>query len=126
MPTVLEVRQVAKNRLCWHESIDGKTHETLVEVNALASGQCGFAWKSISGPKHWGTIQFEAQAHVGTTLIQVQMEYVPEPGSPTAQALAKKVEGDLRSFKRFVEAEQKKKSSQRTSVHRSDTSTADR
>jgi hypothetical protein len=44
----------------------------------------------------------------GVTLVQVEMEYLPEPGSPTAQALGEKVDGDLAAFKRFVESQQKK------------------
>jgi uncharacterized membrane protein len=109
MDTVLEVRQTAKNQLCWLESIDGKDIQTLVEVGEVATNESGFSWKSLSGPKHWGSIHFEPKTH-GVTLISVEMEYVPEAGSPTAQSLGEKVEGDLQAFKRFVENQQKKDS----------------
>jgi uncharacterized membrane protein len=118
MDTVLEVRQTAKNQLCWHERIDGKEIQTLVEVGDVASNESGFSWKSLSGPKHWGSIRFQAQAR-GVTLINVEMEYLPEAGSPTAQAFAEKVEGDLGAFKKFVEGQQNREILESTSVHES-------
>jgi uncharacterized membrane protein len=122
MDTVLEVRQMAKNQLCWHERIDGKEYQTLVEVDVLSGEKCGFAWKSLSGPRHWGSIHFEAQAR-GVTLINVEMDYVPETGSPTAQAVGEKVAGDLGAFKRFVENQQKKEPLEQSAVEESKCST---
>jgi uncharacterized membrane protein len=108
---------MANNQFCWHERIDGKEYETLDEVSG---DECGFAWKSLSGSKHWGSIHFEAQAR-GVTLINVEMEYVPEAGSPAAQAMEEKVEGDLAAFKRFVENQQKKKPLEQSAFEESNT-----
>jgi uncharacterized membrane protein len=105
MDTMLEMKQMAKNQLCWVEIIDGQEFQTLVEISALSSGQCGFSWRTLSGPNPWGSIHFEARAR-GTTEVRVMMECLPEAGSPSPEAFEEKVEIDLAAFKKFVESSQ--------------------
>jgi uncharacterized membrane protein len=45
MDTVLEVKQMAKNQLCWVENIDGQEFQTLVENSAFSC--------NIPEPNHW-------------------------------------------------------------------------
>jgi hypothetical protein len=94
MDTVLEVMQMAKNQICWVETIDGQEFQTLVETK----------YSSVfPGPNHWGSIYFEARPR-GTTEVRVMMECMPEAGSPSPEAFGDKVERDLAAFKKFVES----------------------
>jgi hypothetical protein len=72
MDTVLEVKQMGKNQICWVETIDEQEFQTLVEIDYSSD---------FPESNHWGSIHFEARAR-GTTEVRVMMECMPELGSP--------------------------------------------
>lgn len=102
------VRQVTVrgNESTWRIMIDRRPLEFTAVTSQLISNQA-IGWKSTSGPKHSGRINF---ARLGNdTLVHVTMNYAPPLGrlgrllAPVTDHLESKIEEALRDFKRSLE-----------------------
>lgn len=93
------------NRSHWAVNIDGKRFDWDAETTQEIEGQA-IGWKSISGPKHTGRINF---AELGNdTLVHVVINYQPPMGfgnlfSPAGGHLENYIEQALRDFKAALE-----------------------
>lgn len=99
------------NRSHWVVTIDGKNYEWDAELEQVISNQA-IGWKSLSGPKHTGRINFSPIAN--DTLVHVVMNYAPPLGrlsqalSPVSEYLEDVIERVLRDFKAGIEAQSRK------------------
>jgi len=94
------------DRSTWIVEIDGRPFEFEAVISQLVPNQA-IGWKSVSGPKHSGRINF---ARLGNdTLVHVTMNYAPPLGrfgrllAPLTDHLESQIEEALRDFKRSVE-----------------------
>jgi uncharacterized membrane protein len=92
----------------WRVWIDGKEFSFDAETTQFLPNQA-IGWKSVSGPKHSGRINF---ARLGNdTLVHVAMNYAPPLGrfgrllAPITDHLESYIEFALRDFKRALEGE---------------------
>lgn len=89
----------------WAVNIDGKAFEWDAETTQDIEGQA-IGWKSLSGPKHTGRINF---AELGNdTLVHVVINYQPPMGlgtlfTPAGARLERYIEQALRDFKSSLE-----------------------
>ena len=90
----------------WVVVVDGKAFEFDAETVQVIPNQA-IGWKSITGPKHSGRINF---ARLGDdTLVHISMNYAPPLGvfarllTPMTDHLESQVELALRDFKRALE-----------------------
>jgi uncharacterized membrane protein len=90
----------------WTMEIDGRPFGFQAVTSQLIPNQA-IGWKSVSGPKHSGRINF---AKLGKdTLVHVSMNYAPPLGrfgrllSPITDHLESQIEEALRDFKRSLE-----------------------
>jgi len=97
---------VRGNESTWRMEIDGRPFEFDAVTSQLIPNQA-IGWKSVSGPKHSGRINF---ARLGNdTLVHVTMNYAPPLGhlgrllAPVTDHLESKIEEALRDFKRSLE-----------------------
>jgi uncharacterized membrane protein len=106
MEGVKEVRQLDDKRLHWHAEIAGKDEQW----DAIITEQepdMRIAWTSMSGAKNAGVVTFH-RIDDGVTRVALQLDYEPEGVVENVGAalgfLDKRVEGDLKRFKEFIEA----------------------
>jgi len=90
----------------WRVWIDGKEFKFDAETTQFLPNEA-IGWKSVSGPKHSGRINF---AHLGKdTLVHVAMNYAPPLGrfgrllAPITDHLESYIEFALRAFKHSLE-----------------------
>ena len=90
----------------WRMQLDGRPFEFNAVTSQIVPNQA-IGWKSISGPKHSGRINF---ARLGSdTLVHVTMNYAPPLGrfgrllAPVTDHLESKIDEALREFKRSLE-----------------------
>jgi uncharacterized membrane protein len=89
----------------WAVNIDGKRFDWDAETTQEIEGQA-IGWKSISGPKHTGRINFAELG--GDTLVHVVINYQPPMGlgtlfTPAGAHLEQYLEQALRDFKSALE-----------------------
>ncbi|SPA30974.1 SRPBCC family protein [Cupriavidus taiwanensis] len=106
MEGVEEVRQLDDRRLHWRAEIGGKQKEWDAEITQNVPDQC-IAWRSVAGAENSGQVNF-SPLDAGATRVSVRMNYetegVVEAVGDAAGVLKRKVEGDLKRFKEFIEA----------------------
>ncbi|NUO85653.1 MAG: SRPBCC family protein [Cupriavidus sp.] len=106
MEGVEEVRQIDDRRLHWRAEIGGKRKEWDAEITQNIADQC-IAWRSVAGAENSGQVNF-SPLDAGATRVSVRMNYetegVVEAVGDAAGVLKRKVEGDLKRFKEFIEA----------------------
>jgi uncharacterized membrane protein len=106
---MIEDVQVRGNRSHWVGRIDGRRIEWDAELTQRVENRA-LAWKSVSGPKHTGRIDFSSIGN--DTLVHVVMNYAPPMGS-IGSSLAERsgvsdiveaqIEQALRDFKAALE-----------------------
>jgi uncharacterized membrane protein len=106
MEGVEEVRQLDDKRLHWKASIGGKAKEWDAEIfQQIPDRQIG--WRSLSGAKNSGMVQFEPVGP-NRTRVNLVINYVPEGAMENVGdaigVVSRRVEGDLERFKEFIEA----------------------
>ena len=106
MEGVQEIRQIDDTRTHWVTSIAGVTREfdaTITEQNPDER----VAWRSDEGPDHAGVITFHRLDDT-TTRVTAQMDIDPEGFAENAAdklgILDRRVKGDMRRFKEFIES----------------------
>jgi uncharacterized membrane protein len=106
MEGVKQVKQLDDKRLHWRAEIGGKDEDWNAEITEQLPDE-RVAWTSTSGAKNAGVVTFHRLGE-DKTRITLQMEYEPEgPVENVGSALGvvdRRVEGDLKRFKEFIEA----------------------
>ena len=105
MEGVKEVHQQGDERLYWHADVGGKDKEWYARITRQVPDEV-IAWESEGGANNAGTIIFKPLSAERTEL-EVHMQYETEDfGEAVGGALgflSRKVDGDLRHFKQFIE-----------------------
>jgi uncharacterized membrane protein len=106
MEGVQEVRQLTDTRTHWKTRIAGATREFDAEIVDQQPDQ-RIAWRSVQGPNQSGVVTFQP---VGTdrTRVALTMEFTPsdttEKIGDATKMVDRRVEGDLKRFKEFIES----------------------
>ncbi len=108
MEGVEQVKQLDDKRLLWRAKIGGKEEEW----NAVISEQAPdkrISWHSTSGAENAGVVTFQSLGN-DTTRVNLQLNYDPEGvienTGDKLGLVSRRVEGDLRRFKDFIESRQ--------------------
>jgi uncharacterized membrane protein len=106
MEGVKEVKQLDDKSLHWKAEIAGKSEEWNAEITEQIPDQ-RIAWRSTSGAKNSGEVNFSAQGANQTEVI-LEVEYGPEGMVENLGDLvglvSARILGDLNRFKDFIEA----------------------
>ena len=106
MEGVLEVQQLDQDRLFWRAEVGGVTKEWYARIAKQVPDQT-IAWHSESGVEAGGEVMFRPIDHGGTE-ITLNMSYEPEDIVESVGDklgfLSRRVEGDLKRFKEFIES----------------------
>jgi uncharacterized membrane protein len=107
MEGIEEVRQRDDRHLHWRATIAGKTEEWDAEITEQIPNK-RIAWRSESGAHNAGVVTFHRLSD-DRSRVMLQLEYAPERMAERVGSalgvVSGRVEGDLRRFKDFVEAE---------------------
>jgi uncharacterized membrane protein len=106
MDGIKEVQQVDDGRLRWVAEVGGERKEWFARITRQVPDQV-VAWESESGAPNSGLVSFHADGD-DKTEIEVHIDYEPadikeEAGSALGIA-SRRVEGDLKRFKEFIES----------------------
>ena len=105
MEGVEQVKQISDKRLHWKANIAGKEEEWDAEITEQIPDQ-RIAWTSKGGAMNAGLVMFSPLSDA-TSKLTLQMEYVPsgaiEKTGDAMGLVTKRVEGDLKRFKDFIE-----------------------
>ena len=106
MEGVDEVRQIDDTHTHWVTSIAGVTREFDATITEQRPDE-RVAWRSDDGPQHAGVITFDRLDDT-TTRVTAQMDIDPdgfvENAADKLGILDRRVKGDLRRFKEFIES----------------------
>ncbi len=106
MEGVQEVRQLDDRHLHWVAEFGGSRHEWDAEIVEQHPEE-RVAWRNVDGKENAGVVTFH-KIDDGTTRVAVQMDFVPEGlREKVGNALGvpeRRVQGDLRRFKDFIES----------------------
>ena len=105
MEGVDEIQQIGDTLTHWRTSIGGVTREFDAAITEQHPDE-RVAWKSVSGPVHAGVVTFH-RLDDATTRVTAQMEIDPEgfveKTADKIGVLDRRVKGDMRRFKDFIE-----------------------
>lgn len=105
MEGVKEVRQIDDQHLHWHAEIGGKEQTWQAQITAQIPDQ-RIAWRSMAGEENAGVVTFH-RIDDNTTRVTLQIDYNPKGFAESiGDALGfmdRRVEGDLKRFKDFIE-----------------------
>jgi uncharacterized membrane protein len=105
MDGVKEVIQLDEKTLRWHASVAGKDEEWEAEITEQHPNTV-IAWHSTTGAPNAGVVRFEPS---GTSKSRVSLEISYEPRDAVEKVgdalgvLERRVDGDLKRFKEFIE-----------------------
>ncbi len=102
---VKEVKQLDDKSLHWKAEIAGKSEEWNAGITEQIPDQ-RIAWRSTSGAKNAGAINFSAQS-ANPTELRLEVEYEPEGMvenlGDMLGLVSARINGDLNRFKDFIE-----------------------
>lgn len=105
MEGVEEVHQIDDTHLHWKVKAAGAEREFDAVITEQRPDE-RVAWKSTEGPAHSGVVTFRRLSE-GRTRVTTQMEWQPQGLAEKAGALLgaddRRVKGDLKRFKSFIE-----------------------
>jgi len=105
MEGVQEVRQLDDKHLHWVAAVGGKKKEWDAEIVEQIPDE-RIAWRSTSGVPNAGVVYFRLKDQ-NHTLVTLQMNYEPEGAVERAGdalgLLSRRVEGDLKRFRDFIQ-----------------------
>lgn len=120
MEGVESVQQLDDKRLHWKANIGGKNVEWFAEISEQRPEEI-IEWRSISGTKNIGSVEFTPLESGDRTLVSLNLSYEPEGVvEKTADALgfvSSKVQGDLNRFKEFIEKRHHETGAWRGEIH---------
>jgi uncharacterized membrane protein len=120
MESVKEVRQINNQLLLWRAEIAGKQEEWYADISEQTPDQ-RIAWHSTTGAQNAGVVTFH-YIDDNTTRIMLQVEYDPEGIVETVGDklgfVSRRVEGDLKRFKEFIESRGQETGAWRGSIER--------
>ncbi len=106
MEGVEEVRQLDDRHLHWVAEFGGSRHEWDAEIVEQHPEE-RVAWRNVDGKENAGVVTFH-KIDDATTRVAVQLDFVPEGlREKVGDALGvpeRRVQGDLRRFKEFIES----------------------
>jgi uncharacterized membrane protein len=106
MEGVKSVSQLDDKRLHWHAEIAGKDEQWDAKITEQRPDE-RVAWTSTTGAKNAGVVTFH-RIDDSTTRVTLQLDYEPEGVvENVGSALGfvdRRVEGDLKRFKEFIES----------------------
>jgi uncharacterized membrane protein len=105
MEGVEEVRQLDDKRLHWRAKVAGREEEWDAEITEQLPDE-RVAWRSTSGAENAGVVTFH-HIDANTTRVMLQLEYDPqgvvENVGDALGVVSRRVAGDLKRFKEFIE-----------------------
>ncbi len=105
MEGVEEVRQVNDKRLEWRARIAGKSETWTADITEQTPDRA-IAWRSTSGAENSGRVTF-TPVDPTTTRVMVEIGYDPkgvvEKTGDAMGVIDRRVAGDLKRFKQFIE-----------------------
>jgi uncharacterized membrane protein len=106
MEGVEEVHQITDTRTHWKTKVAGTTREFDAEIVAQEPDQ-RIAWQTVQGPNQGGLVTFQP-AGADRTRVALTMEFTPEGTAEkigdATNMVERRVEGDLKRFKEFIES----------------------
>ncbi len=106
MEGVKQVRQLDDKRLHWVAEVAGKKEEWDAEITDQIPDR-RIAWRSISGARNDGVVSFTS-SDGDKTLVGLRVDYDPkgvvENVGDALGFVTRRVEGDLKRFKEFIES----------------------
>ena len=119
MEGVEEVRQLDDKRLHWRASVAGKSQEWDASIIEQTPDRV-VAWRSTSGAENAGRVTFQPEGP-DRTRVTVGLDYDPKGMvETTGDALgfvSRRVEGDLKRFKEFIESRGAETGAWRGEIH---------
>jgi uncharacterized membrane protein len=119
MDGVKEVVQLDEKTLRWRASVGGKEQEWEAQITEQTPDQV-IAWRSTTGDPNAGTVRFEP-AEDGKTRIALEISYEPNDAAEkigdALGILERRVDGDLKRFKDFIEKRQAPTGAWRGEIH---------
>jgi len=107
MEGVEEVRQLDDRRLHWRAKVGGKTEEWDAVITEQIPDE-RVAWRNTTGADNAGVVTFHYLSP-NSTRVMLQLEYEPqgvvENVGSALGLVERRVEGDLKRFKEFVESQ---------------------
>jgi len=105
MEGVEEVRQITDKKLFWRAKIGGHVKEWQADIVSQEPDR-RISWHSVEGTENSGTVSFE-RVGADKTRVTLEMSYEPESAvekvGDALGAASRRVEGDLKRFKEFIE-----------------------
>ncbi len=105
MEGVKEVKQLDDKHLRWTANIAGKEEQWKAEITHQVPDQ-RIAWRSTTGAENGGAVSFQSLG-ADKTQVTLRLDYDPEGIVETAGDklgfVSRRVEGDLKRFKEFIE-----------------------
>lgn len=119
MEGVKQVQQLDAKRLHWRASVGGKEEEWDAVIEEQVPDQ-RIAWRSTTGAENSGVVSFVPLGS-DSTRVTLQMGYQPEglvekAGDALGMA-GRRVDGDLKRFKEFVESRGGESGAWRGEIH---------
>ena len=118
MEGVKEVRQLDDKRLHWRADIAGTEKEWHSEI-VDQTPDTRIAWKNLRGAENAGAVLFERVP--GGTKVTLKMNYEPEGAKESIGDVlgfvTRRVEGDLKRFKEFIEDRERATGAWRGEIH---------
>ena len=106
MEGVEDVRQLDDRRLHWRAKVGGKTEEWDAVITEQIPDE-RVAWRNTTGAENAGVVTFH-HLSANSTRVMLQIEYDPqglvENVGSALGVVERRVEGDLKRFKEFVES----------------------
>ena len=106
MEGVESVRQMDDTRSHWVTEIAGQRREFDARITEQHPDE-RIAWTSVDGPKQAGVVTFH-RLDENTSRVMLQMDFEPEGVVETAGdklgLVGRRIEGDLKRFKSFIES----------------------
>ena len=119
MEGVKEVIQLDEKTLRWRASIAGKEEEWDAEITEQTPDRV-IAWRSTSGAANAGAVRFEP-AEPMKTRVSLEISYetrdTPEKVGDALGMLERRVDGDLKRFKEFIEKQKTPTGAWRGEIH---------
>ncbi len=119
MDGVKEVVQLDEKTLRWNASIAGRDEEWEATITDQVPDS-HIAWQSTTGTLNAGSVTFQAQGEAQTRVL-LEVSYEPQGAvekiGDALGVLERRVDGDLKRFKEFIEKRQAPTGAWRGEIH---------